>query len=187
MHILYIYEKQSWSSLSANTLAQNISRPSMNTCLIDILLSNYGWAFNKFENVWTDQTSLITMVVKTLPNKMGFGWLKYWNSSELLILILSLVGNKGVTIHQCIVMHQYFVTTIRIDSADPIYRDSHETIHAIVVVSGSSDAVQECSDLGRPKWVRKGSGMLGIWDVTAWGGRFEVVFLWSWKWTDVPC
>ena len=36
---------------------------------------------------------------------------------------------RGVTIHWCIAMHRYFVTTIRIDTANPVYRDSQETIY----------------------------------------------------------
>ena len=35
---------------------------------------------------------------------------------------------RGVMIHRCIAMHRYFVTMIRIDMADPMYRDSHETM-----------------------------------------------------------
>ena len=36
---------------------------------------------------------------------------------------------RGVTIHRCIAMHRYFVTTIRIDTANPVYRYSQETIY----------------------------------------------------------
>ena len=37
--------------------------------------------------------------------------------------------SRGVAIHRCIAMHRYFVTTIRIDTANPVYRDSQETIY----------------------------------------------------------
>ena len=36
---------------------------------------------------------------------------------------------RGVTIHRCIAMHRYFVTTIRIDTANPVYRDPQKTIY----------------------------------------------------------
>ena len=35
---------------------------------------------------------------------------------------------RGAMIHRCIAMYWYFVTTICIDTADPMYHDSHETI-----------------------------------------------------------
>ena len=34
--------------------------------------------------------------------------------------------NRCVTIHRWLAMHQYFVTTIHIDTADPVYCDSHK-------------------------------------------------------------
>ena len=61
---------------------------------------------------------------------------------------------EDVTIHWCIAMHQYFISTMSIDMADLVYHDSHETIYTGILEKDESkhtlfwsDWWWKCSDI----------------------------------------
>ena len=63
---------------------------------------------------------------------------------------------RGVTIHRCIAMHRYFVTTICIDTADPLYRDSHEIICITILEKDQSKHIFFLTWLMEIIWYRLG-------------------------------
>ena len=63
---------------------------------------------------------------------------------------------RGVTIHRCIAMHRYFVTKICIDTADPLYRDSHEIICITILENDQSKHIFFLTRLMEIIWYRLG-------------------------------
>ena len=110
-------------------------------CIINFYIYIYVWN----SDIWKKITLLSYRVDHHIRGSL---WLliSWWQKEPRL----------GVMFHRCIAMHWYFVTTICIDTADPLYRDSHETICITILEKDQSKHIFFLTRLKEIIWYRLG-------------------------------